>query len=258
MDSIIVTKLNEITLKSGLLKIETSKGDLLLDIKQMMREPVDSENAYFNATRVASFFSRGKELNKFMNLNSTKEYIKMLNDEFIDYTKKGVIKNRLKTHFVKRGRETEENKGTFGTYLHNELFFEYLGWCDVKFRREIHKLMKEIITHSNEIKIERSNTKIHFKPLTQAIKDIYIPNQESESAKRFAYQNIATLINMKALGMSGTKYRKDNNIDDEIDLRDVLDKDTLERIDEVEMDLYGYIKYANITDYEILKEKIQG
>ena len=257
MDSIIVTKLNEITLKSGLLKIETSKGDLLLDIKQMMKEPVDSENAYFNATRVASFFSRGKGLNKFMNLNSTKEYIKMLNDEFIDYTKKGVIKNRLKTHFVKRGRETEENKGTFGTYLHNELFFEYLGWCDVKFRREIHKLMKEIITHSNEIKIERSNTKIHFKPLTQAIKDIYIPNQESESAKRFAYQNIATLINMKALGMSGTKYRKDNNIDDEIDLRDVLDKDTLTRIDEVEMDLYGYIKYANITDYEILKEKIQ-
>lgn len=123
---------------------------------------------------------------------------------------------------------------------------------------EIHKLMKEIITHSNEIKIERSNTKIHFKPLTQAIKDIYIPNQESESAKRFAYQNIATLINMKALGMSGTKYRKDNNIDDEITLRDVLDKDTLERIDAVEMDLYGYIKYANITDYEILKEKIQG
>ena len=47
MDSIIVTKLNEITLKSGFLKIETSKGDLLLDIKQMMKEPVNSENAYF-------------------------------------------------------------------------------------------------------------------------------------------------------------------------------------------------------------------
>lgn len=58
--------------------------------------------------------------------------------------------------------------------------------------------------------------------------------------------------------MSGTKYRKDNNIDDEIDLRDVLDKDTLERIDAVEMDLYGYIKYANITDYEILKKKYKN
>ena len=257
MDSIIVTKLNEITLKSGLLKIETSKGDLLLDIKQMMKEPINSENAYFNATRVSDFFDGKKLLAEFMRLKSTKEYIEMLEKEFSLIM--GISHNqKIKTHFTKRGKETEENKGTFGTYLHNELFFEYLGWCDVKFRREIHKLMKEIITHSNEIKIERSNTKIHFKPLTQAIKDIYIPNQESESAKRFAYQNIATLINMKALGMSGTKYRKDNNIDDEIDLRDVLDKDTLERIDEVEMDLYGYIKYANITDYEILKEKIEG
>ena len=256
MDSIIVTKLNEITLKSGLLKIETSKGDLLLDIKQMMKEPINSENAYFNATRVSDFFDGKKLLAEFMRLKSTKEYIEMLEKEF-SLIMGNSHNQKIKTHFTKRGKETEDNKGTFGTYLHNELFFEYLGWCDVKFRREIHKLMKEIITHSNEIKIERSNTKIHFKPLTQAIKDIYIPNQESESAKRFAYQNIATLINMKALGMSGTKYRKDNNIDDEIDLRDVLDKDTLERIDEVEMDLYGYIKYANITDYEILKEKIE-
>ena len=63
---------------------------------------------------------------------------------------------------------------------------------------------------------------------------------------------------MKALGMSGTKYRKDNNINDEIDLKEVLDKDTLAKIDEVEIDLHGYIKYANITDYEILKEKING
>lgn len=247
MDSIITTSLKEVTLSSQFLTLRTPRGELEIDIKQLLKEPINSDSAYFNATEIANFFN--KQYAQITRDSIWNEYVKSM-EEMLNF--KYAKSTQLKLIKTVRGRYHS------GTWLHSKLIVEFLRRLDVKFAVAMDLFLQDLIIHSNEIKIERSNTKIHFKPLTQAIKDIYIPNQESESAKRFAYQNIATLINMKALGMSGTKYRKDNNIDDEIDLRDVLDKDTLERIDEVEMDLYGYIKYANITDYEILKEKIQG
>ena len=255
MDSIITTNLKEITLTSGLLNITSSKGDIVIDVKQMLKEPINSDNAYFNATRVSDIF-KNKPLSEFMRLKSTKEYIEVLEKEFSLIMGKS-HNQKIKTHFTKRGRETEDNKGTFGTYLHNELFFEYLSWCDVSFRREMHKIFKQIITHSNELKIERSNTKIHFKPLTEAIRDIFIPAQESDKGKQFAYSNLSNLINIKVLGSTAKKYREDNGIDEDVCLRDVVTKEELEAIDRLELDLHGYIKYANITDYEILRNKLE-
>lgn len=258
MKTIITTDLKNITLSSGLLLVKSSKGDIVVDIKQMMKEPIDSDNAYFNATRVASYFSRGKELNKFMNLKSTKEYIQVLNEEFNDYTEKGVIKKKPRTHFVKRGRETEDNKGTFGTYLHTELFFEYLGWLDVRFRREIHKLFKSIVIQSNVLKIERENTKILFKGLTDTIKDVWIPAQDSDNGKKYAYSTLATLSNIAVLGCMSKKYATDNEIEIEKgkSVRDYLSEDVLKKIEKVEENINGFIKYGNITDYEELKAKI--
>ena len=153
--------------------------------------------------------------------------------------------------------KTVRGKYHSGTWLHSKIILHFLRWVDVDLEIAMDDFMENLIIHSNQLKIERSNTKIHFKPLTDVIKQIYIPAQSSDNAKKFAYQNIATLINLKALGMSGTKYRKDNNIDDEVDLRDVLSQDILNRIDQVELDLHGYIKYANVTDYEILKNKLE-
>ena len=247
MESIITTNLKEVTLSSQFLTLRTPKGELEIDIKQLLKEPINSDSAYFNATDVAKMYN--KDLSKYFRTDSTKSYIEKRENKInFNYPQKGVIK------MVK----TVRGKYHSGTWLHSKIVLHFLRWIDIDLEIAMDDFMQNLIIHSNELKIERSNTKIHFKPLTQAIKEIYIPSQESESAKRFAYQNIATLINMKALGMSGTKYRKDNDIDEETDLRDVLDKDTLARIDEVEMDLYGYIKYAVITDYEILKEKING
>ena len=153
--------------------------------------------------------------------------------------------------------KTVRGKYHSGTWFHSKMFLKFTSWVDTEFEYNMHRFIENLIIHSNQLKIERSNTKIHFKPLTDVIKQIYIPAQSSDNAKKFAYQNIATLINLKALGMSGTKYRKDNNIDDEVDLRDVLSQDILNRIDQVELDLHGYIKYANITDYEILRNKLE-
>ena len=246
MESIITTNLKEVTLSSQFLTLRTPKGELEIDIKQLLKEPINSDSAYFNATTFAQLY--GKRINDFIRLENTQEYLSIMG-RYVN-----TISNGNKIQLVK----TVRGKHHSGTWLHSKVILRLMRWLDTELEVAMDLFLQDLIIHSNEIKIERSNTKINFKPLTQVIKDIYIPNQESESAKRFAYQNIATLINMKALGMSGTKYRKDNNIDDEIDLREVLDKDTLAIIDEVEIDLHGYIKYANITDYEILKEKING
>ena len=246
MESIITTNLKEVTLSSQFLTLRTPNGELEIDIKQLLKEPINSDSAYFNATTFAQLY--GKRINDFIRLENTQEYLSIMG-RYVN-----TISNGNKIQLVK----TVRGKHHSGTWLHSKVILRLMRWLDTELEVAMDLFLQDLIIHSNEIKIERSNTKINFKPLTQVIKDIYIPNQESEGAKKFAYQNIATLINMKALGMSGTKYRKDNNIDDEVDLREVLDKDTLARIDEVEIDLHGYIKYANITDYEILKEKING
>ena len=262
MKNIITTNIKNLTLDSGFVRIESSKGEIIVDIKKMMKEPIGSEIAYFNATRVAEFFGRKKELNAFMRLKSTKEYIEILDEEFSLITRNSRNHAKpIKTHFVKRGKETNENKGTFGTYLHNELFFEYLSWCDVRFRRELHKIMKLIILQSNEIKIERANTKALFHPLTDTIRDIYVPVQTSANGKKFAYSSLMTLINMQVLGCSAKKYAHDNDI--EVDtkggksVRDYLPKNMLEEIKLLEEDLNGYIKYAKITNYHELRNRIE-
>lgn len=162
------------------------------------------------------------------------------------------ISNGNKIELVK----TVRGKHHSGTWLHSKVVLRLMRWIDTELEVAMDLFLQNLIIHSNQLKIERANTKIHFKPLTDVIKDIYIPAQNSDNAKTFAYQNIATLINLKALGMSSAKYRKDNNIADDVDLRDILSQDLLNKIDEAELDLHGYIKYANITDYEILKEKL--
>ncbi len=245
MDSIITTNLKEVTLSSKFISLKTPKGEIELDIKQLLKEPINSDSAYFNATTIAKYYN--KRPNDIFRSKEWNEYLEEMEYRVNSkYNKSAVIK------MVK----TVRGKHHSGTWLHSKMIVEFLRKLDTKFAVQMDLFIQDLIIHSNELKIERANTKINFKPLTDAIKNIYIPAQESENAKKFAYQNIATLINMKALGMSGAKYKKENNISDEVDLRDILPKDILGKIDEVELDLFGYIKYANITDYEILKEKI--
>ena len=245
MDSIITTNLKEITLSSQFLTLTTPNGDIEIDIKQLLKEPVNSDNAYFNATEIAKLY--GKRINDFIRLENTQEYLVIMGKYL------NTVSNGNKIELVK----TVRGKHHSGTWLHAKVVLRLIRWLDTELEVAMDLFIQNLIVHSNQLKIERSNTKIHFKPLTDVIKEIYIPAQSSDNAKKYAYQNIATLINLKALGMSGTKYRKDNNIDDEVDLRDVLSQDMLNRIDQVELDLHGYIKYANITDYEILRSKLE-
>ena len=243
MNSIITTSLKEITLNSEFLLLKIDGKDLEIDVKKLLREPINSENIYFNATKIASFYN--KKVINFLRLDGTKQYISQIEEYF---------KGDLKSPLIK----TVKGKYHSGTWLHKELFIEFISWCDTGLRFKMHQLIKKLITHSNEIKIERQGTKTLFKQLSETIRDIYIPQQTSDNAKKFAYSTLMTLANIKVLGCKADKYARDNNI--EIDknktIRDYLNKDLLIAIEKVEEDINGYIKYGKIYDYQKIKELI--
>jgi len=245
MTSIITTSLKEITLSSQFLTLQSPNGEIEVNIKKMMKEPIHSENCYFNATHIAKHFD--KDIQSYMR-SGGKEYIEIVDREF-----KTVFLTdlKLKTHYAKRGKYHS------GTWLHREIFLDFCRWLDKSFARKMDLVIKELIIHSNELKIERENTKFHFKGLTDVIKDIYIPAQESDNGKKFAYSTLANLINMVSIGTTAKKYRLDNNLD-ETPIRDQVDKATVLRIDKAEENLNGYIKFAGITDYDTLKDRLNG
>ena len=73
MDSIITTNLKEITLSSQFLTLTTPKGGIEIDIKQLLKEPLNSDNAFFNATEIAKMYDR--DLSKYFRTDNTKTYI---------------------------------------------------------------------------------------------------------------------------------------------------------------------------------------
>ena len=269
-DSIITTSTKEVSLSTKFLRLESSVGGLIVDIKGLLAEPIHSENAYFNATRILEQYNKSnreanpnakeKDLSNFLRSPSTKEYISILEEEFNnnDSVKNTQSKKAPKVLYVKRGRETSKTKGTFGTYMHKELFLKFAGWLNTRFEREMHKLITNLIIHSDEIKADRESVKFKFKGLTSAIKDIYIPAQTSESSIKFAYSHLATLLNLKVLGMTATKYAKINNIkvEDGKTIRDYISKDLINEFTEAEEELHAYIKYIGVTDYAELKSKM--
>lgn len=164
------------------------------------------------------------------------------------------ISNGNKIQLVK----TVRGKHHSGTWLHSKVVLRLMRWLDTELEVAMDLFLQDLIIHSNEIKIERDNTKILYKDLSRIIDTIYIPAQESENSKKFAYSNIAGLVNIKVLGSLATKYAKDNSIEIEKgkSVRDYLEKDKLEQIKEVERVVAGIIEFGNITDYEEIKERL--
>jgi hypothetical protein len=134
---------------------------------------------------------------------------------------------------------------------------------DVNYEIALHDMVMHLIKTAEITKVSRVNTKFLFHPLTDAIKDIYIPAQESENSKKWAYKLLMDLANLKGLGMTSQAYKKVNNLttakiqeDGNISIRDYMTKLELSAIEEAEKHIHGLIVYAEITDYHKLKAKI--
>jgi hypothetical protein len=237
--NIVVCDLNQINMSSRFLTLNIPNGDVEIDIKKMMQEPLNSNRAYFNATTIAKLYK--KDISNFKRTEGYVKYLQLLNRDY---------------HGIEMSKTTRGKHG--GTWFHSKLMLKFILWIDTELEYEFHRFLENLIIHTNELKIERDNTKILFKDLTKVIRDVYIPAQESDNAKKFAYNNLSGLVNIKVLGSTGSKYAKDNGIEveDGKSVRDYLSKELLDEITEVERKLSGFIEFGGITDYEKLKEKL--
>jgi hypothetical protein len=140
--------------------------------------------------------------------------------------------------------------------LHKLIAIDFFRFLDVEFAVACDLFLIRVIEQSHVLHIERDKTKIQFHPLTDAIKDIYIPAQGSDNAKKFAYPTLMNMINERVIGMTSSQYRTLHNIDRKAPIREYMDEKTLSEIKTAETHTHGFIYYMKITRYDELKAKL--
>lgn len=255
---IITSNFKNITLSTKLVRLESHSGELILDISQAFK----SGNIYTEVTKVSQHY--GKKFYNWIANKNTKEYIRFVEKELFNSENKpprnlGGFKNQHKTEtftspLIKR------KAGRFGgTYLHEDILLEYLMWLDMELKFEVQQFMKKVLKQVQIVRIDRADTKTLFHPLTDSIKEIYIPAQSSENAKKFAYSTLMDLINKRVLGLRARDFREKNNIPKGKDIytRDYMSETQLKNIKKFQSHLHSFIS-AGITEYDRLREFISN
>ena len=279
-NQIIITNRPEIRLNDSFFEFNIEEANISIDMRALFNSDTYSEDAWILVTPILnSSWSPVKKITHWLRNDNLKQYINIVNNEFFNSHNlthsnsckltqlKHTPKNQwLKAKWLDNGETPliKTVRGKYGgTWLHKELFMEFITSLRPDYRRELHKMVMHIIKTAEIMKITRKDTKVLFHPLTDAIKDIYIPAQKNENAKRFAYIHILELANLKALGMSSSTFKKLYNLTDEkikkdskISIRDYMTENQLDKIKKIEQHIHGLIVYAEITDYQTLKSKI--
>lgn len=99
--------------------IQISQAEITVDVSLLFK----TEEMFFNATQMAKAF--GKTPKDFLKTRPTKEYIdEILKEDSNPFKKTEDLVN------IKRGKHG-------GTWFHQELAFEFAGWCSPVFRRKL-------------------------------------------------------------------------------------------------------------------------
>lgn len=169
--------------------IEIDQAEIIVDVSLLTK----TEELFFNATHMAKPF--GKKVNDFIRLETTKEYL-----DAIFKSGNPRLKKFEDLVQIKKGRYG-------GTFLHNELAFEFAGWCSAIFRRNLHKWAEDRLKKESEWKRKRLEAKTCFLPMTQAILEHHDP------AKFYHFTTEADMINIIVLGMKAKKFKKENDVE---------------------------------------------
>ena len=166
------------------------KTEVRVDVSLLRK----TEEMFFNATEMAKPF--GKKVNDFLRLISTKEFIQVI---FKDGNPR--LKNYKDLVKIKKGKYG-------GTYLHNELAFEFAGWLSPLFRRNLYKWAEERLLEEETWKKERLEAKTGYLPMTEAIIETH------DDPKFYHYSNEADMINRIVLGKTAKQYKEHYDCDD--------------------------------------------
>jgi hypothetical protein len=195
--------------------IEVDQAKITVDVSLLST----TEEMFFNATQMARPF--GKKVNDFLRLETTKEYLEAIFK---------VGNSRLKKYEdliqIKKGRYG-------GTFLHNELAFEFAGWCSAIFRRNLHKWAEDRLRREANWKRRRMESKTGFLPMTDAIL------KHHDNIKPYHFSNEADLINRIALGMPAKKFKQEMGVKS---VRDAATPDQLIELIDLQLINTGLIK----------------
>jgi hypothetical protein len=207
--------------------IQINQAEIAVDVSLLFK----TEELFFNATEMARPF--GKRVQHFLSLESTKEYID------------AIFKGRDST-LLKYDDIIKVKRGKYGgTWLHNELAFEFAGWCSPIFRRNLHKWAEQKLREAADWKRKRMEAKTGFLPMTEAILKNHDP------AMPYHFSNEADLINRIVLGMSAKKYRKIHGIDH---IREAVTAAELAELERLQRINTGLIEIG--MDYQERKEHL--
>lgn len=171
-----------------------------------------TEELYFNATEIAKQFN--KKSDDFLRLQSTKAYI----EEILKESGIGISRLEDLVKIVRGGKYQ-------GTWLHNELAYEFAGWLSATFRRNLHKWVDGRLKEEQHRKSERVDSITGFKPLTEAIQSAHKP------PKFYHYSNECNLINRIVTGMDAKAFKQQYGVDS---VRDALCARDLRRLNELQ------------------------
>jgi len=200
--------------------VEIDKNEVMVDVSLLRK----TEQMFFNATKMAKPF--GKKVVEFLRIKPTQEYIQIVLEDINSKGDQG--------HHWKYEDLVKITKGRYGgTYLHNELAFEFAGWLSPIFRRNLHKWAQERIEKERSWKTKRLEAKTGFLPMTAAVMKNHDP------VKFYHYSTEADLINRIVLGMSAKQYKKEHNVDN---VRDAVCAAELSEINRLQIINTGLIE----------------
>ncbi|WP_367155648.1 KilA-N domain-containing protein [Methylomonas sp. HYX-M1] len=208
--------------------IEIDTVEITVDVSMLIK----SDDMFFSATDLAKHF--GKKPKDFLALESTKEYI----DEIF----KGEDSPLKK--FDDLVRITKGKYG--GTWLHNELAFEFAGWCSATFRRKLHKWTESRLAEEHQRRQHRLEARTGFLPMTNAIRAVH------SELKPYHFSNECDMINRIVTGMTSKKFREVRGVES---VRDALTAAQLQLLEKLQRQNTALIELG--FGYEERKRMLQ-
>ena len=267
----IITNTPQIRLSDSFFQFEIEEAKISIDMRGLFNTDNYSEDAWINVTPILkSSWSPVKKVATWLRNENLKSYINIVDKEIFKGGNLLPLKHApesqwLKADWLDNGSTPliltrRGNQG--GTWLHKEMFIEFITTLRPDLRRALHKMVMTVIATADTMKISRINTKVLFKPLTDVIRDKYIPAQ-TPNGRTFAYSNLLDLANLAGLGMTSKAYKQKMRLtpakikeDGKLSIRDYMTTDELKAIENMERKIHGYMEYADIIDYQVLKSKL--
>ncbi len=100
-----------------------------------------------------------------------------------------------------------------GTYAHQDIAFEFASWISAEFKlyllKEFQRLKQIEVEQKNlEWNVSRTLAKVNYLIHTDAIKENLIPENISESKRKFVYADEADLLNIALFGKTAKEWRE--------------------------------------------------